>query len=302
NLGSINLSKFISNGQVSWKRLAKTVHDSVRFLDDVIEVNRYPLKKIEDLTRSNRKIGLGVMGFADMLIQLNIKYDSDEAIKFAEKLMGFVRKESRKASQKIADKRGSFKNFRNSALKKDFKRMRNAQLTTIAPTGSISIIANCSSGIEPLFGLSFVRNILDGVQLRESNAAFERIAKEKGFFSKELMMKIAKTGSIRQMKEIPIEIRKVFVTSHDISPEWHIRLQATFQRYTDSAVSKTINLPANASRADVAKAYLLAWKLKCKGITVYRYGTKKDQVLVRKECLHADSEFGGDCVGSECSF
>lgn len=279
NLGSINLAKMFVNKKFSWEKLKKTVKLAVHFLDNVIDANKYPLPEIEQITKNNRKIGLGVMGFADALIRQGISYNSNEGVVFAEKLMKFISDEARKSSEDLAKERGSFPNFGKSIHSKKFKNLRNATMTTIAPTGTISIIANCSSGIEPLFAISFVRNILGGVKLLDVNELFEEVAKERGFYSKQLMMDIAETGSLKNVKGVPNDVKKAFVTSMDISPEWHIKMQAAFQKYTDNAVSKTVNLPSNATKEDIKNIYLLAYKLKCKGITVYRYGSKKEQVL-----------------------
>ncbi len=280
NLGSINLSNMVENGKINYKKLAKTVETAVHFLDNVIDVNKYPLNEIERMTKGNRKIGLGVMGFADMLIKLDIAYNSEKAIALAGKIMSFILKEAREASLELAKIRDVFPNFRGSIYDvKDGLRVRNATTTTIAPTGTISIIANCSSGIEPIFALSYVRNILGGEELIEINPLFEKVAKEEGFYSDELMRKIAETGTIQGMEEIPKEIQKVFVTALDISPEWHIKMQSEFQKYIDNAVSKTVNFPKTASRKDVEKVYMLAYELECKGVTIYRYGSRKEQVL-----------------------
>ncbi|MCP8310520.1 MAG: vitamin B12-dependent ribonucleotide reductase [Candidatus Methylarchaceae archaeon HK01M] len=311
NLGSINLKKMVKD-EIMWEELMDTVHTSVHFLDNVIDVNNYPLPQIEKMTKGNRKIGLGVMGFADMLLKLGIPYDSKEALTIAEKLMSFISKEAIEKSRELAEERGSFPNFDGSLWeRKGYRMLRNASVTTIAPTGSISIIAGCSSGIEPLFAISFVRNVLEGTKLLEVNPTFEEIARKKGFYSEDLMMKIAKKGSIEDIEGIPEDVRRVFVTALDIEPEWHIRMQAAFQKYTDNAVSKTINLPHDATVEDVRNAYLLAYKLGCKGITVYRYGSKKDQVLylgsvLRKEkgetleYVSAESEYSGGCPASYC--
>jgi len=311
NLGSINLVKMFSEDKkdVDWEKLGESVRNAVRFLDNVIEVNRYPAKEIDEITRNNRKIGLGIMGFAELLLKLFIPYDSDDALKVGEKIMKFISEEGIKASQELAEERGSFPNFEKSRWKKKgFKAMRNATVTTVAPTGTISIIANTSSGIEPLFAISFVRNVMGGVKLLEINSIFEKVAKERGFYSSELMLEIAKKGSIQEIKGIPENIKRVFVTAFDVSPEWHVKMQAAFQKYVDNAVSKTVNLPANAKIDDVRKIYLLAYKLGCKGITVYRYGSKKEQVLniapeFLKEPIIADSEFAGGCPATEpCTF
>ncbi len=279
NLGSINLSKMVEDGKINWDKLKETVRTAVHFLDNVIDVNNYPLPEIEKNTKANRKIGLGVMGFAELLIQLNIPYDSEEAVATAEKTMKFISDEARKMSVELAEERGSFPNFKGSIWeKKGYKMMRNATLTTIAPTGSISIIANASSGIEPLFAVSFVRNVM-GTQLFEVNQLFEKIAKERGFYSTELLTLIAKTGSVKGVKEVPEDVQRIFVTALDIAPEWHVKMQAAFQKYTDNAVAKTVNLPHEATLEDVRKIFMLAYELKCKGVTVYRYGSKREQVL-----------------------
>ncbi|MCD6171454.1 MAG: vitamin B12-dependent ribonucleotide reductase [Thermoplasmata archaeon] len=285
NLGSINLSKFVEGNDINWEKLKYVVWKAVHFLDNVIDRNKYPIPQIKKMTLANRKIGLGVMGFADLLIKLKIPYDSDEALKIAEKIMSFIEKEGKLASIELGKKRSSFPNFKGSLLEKKYEAMRNATVTTIAPTGTISIIAGCSSGIEPLFAISFVRNVLDkGDKLYELNPYFEKIAKEMGFYSDELMKKIAdNNGSVQGIEEIPIELQRIFVTALDISPEWHVKMQAAFQKYTDNATSKTINLREEATIEDVRNAYMLAYQLKCKGITVYRYGSRPEQVLVVKE-------------------
>lgn len=310
NLGSINLSRMVKNSDVDWDKLRRVVRVAVHFLDNVIDANRYPLPQIEKITKENRKIGLGVMGFAELLIQLNIPYDSNEAIGVAEKVMSFISEEARKKSEELALERGSFPNFDVSVWKeKGYKAMRNATLTTIAPTGSISIIAGTSSGIEPLFAISFVRNVI-GTQLLEVNHLFEKVAKERGFYSLELMTEIAKKGSIRDMGNIPEDVRRVFVTALDIDPEWHVRMQAAFQKHVDNAVSKTVNLPQEATIEDVSKIFWLAYKLKCKGITVFRYGSRTEQVLVlpptpsgvppEERYVKVDSEYAGGCPSRIC--
>ena len=298
NLGSINVSKFVENGEINWERLKEAVWSSVRFLDDVIDVNRYPLPKIEEMTKANRKIGLGIMGFAELLIKLKIAYDSMDALSVAEKLMQFITNEARLCSTELGLEKGSFPNFELSVLS-TYDAMRNATVTTIAPTGTISIIGNCSSGIEPLFAVAFVRNVMGG--MLEINKLFEDIAKERGFYSKELIAEIAKRGSIQDIERIPEDIKNVFVTALDISPEWHVRMQVAFQRYTDNAVSKTVNLPSDATWGDVKRVFLLAYKLKCKGVTVYRYGCKEGILslevpkLMLEEYVCADSEYTGEC-------
>jgi ribonucleoside-diphosphate reductase alpha chain len=282
NLGSINLSRMISEDSpaIDWGRLAQVVRTAVRFLDNVIDVNKFPLPVIEEITKSTRKIGLGVMGFADMLIRLGIPYDSEEALKTGKSVMEFVEKEATATSVELARERGIFPAFQGSIYdKRGAPRVRNATRTTIAPTGTISIIANCSSGIEPLFALSYFRNILDGDKLVEVNPLFEEVAKKEGFFSDELMKALAEKGKVRGIEGIPQWVQLVFVTAHDISPEWHVKMQAAFQRHTDNAVSKTINFPHEATREDVARAFMLAYKEGCKGITIYRDRSREAQVL-----------------------
>ncbi len=296
NLGSINVSRvvrdrfpaleefsdvreFLSKA-IDFSELKQIIWDAVHFLDNVIEINRYPLPEIEAKTRGNRKIGLGIMGFADMLIKLNVRYDSEMAEKIAREIMSFVQEESKAASASLGEKRGNFPNYHGSVYDNpETPYMRNATTTTIAPTGTISIIAGCSSGIEPIFAVSFVRKVLDGQELVEINPLFEKAAKEMGFYSQELFKKVSEKGSIKEMEEVPRSVRDVFVTARDISPGWHLRIQAAFQRYTDNAVSKTINFPFKASVEDVRKAYLLAYELGCKGITIYRDRSRADQVL-----------------------
>jgi len=241
-------------------------------------VSIYPLDKINELAHGNRKIGLGVMGFADMLYQMEIPYNSKKALSIAEDVMSFIQDQSKKASAELAEERGVFKNFDKSIFKNSSP-VRNATTTTIAPTGTLSIIAGCSSGIEPLFGLSFVRNVMDGDKLLEVNPHFKKIAQERGFFTEELLNKIAKEGTLKGIDEIPADVKKVFVTAHDISPEWHVKMQAAFQKYTDNAVSKTVNLPYEATPNDVLNVYNLAYELGCKGVTIYRDGSKDKQVL-----------------------
>jgi ribonucleoside-diphosphate reductase alpha chain len=284
NLGSINLAKFVMKkdgiASVDFEGLREIVWRSVRFLDNVIDMSNYPLPEIEKMVRGNRKIGLGVMGFADMLFQLRIPYDSQRALDVAEEVMAFVQRESKEASKDLALNRGVFPNFDRSRFKdKQDCRYRNATTTTIAPTGTLSIIAGCSSGIEPLFALSFIRRVMDNDELVETNPYFERVAREKEFYSPELMDEIARKGSIRHLAGIPAEVKDVFVTAHNITPEWHTRMQAAFQKYTDNAVSKTVNLPKDATVEDVLMIYNLAYDLGCKGVTIYRDGSKENQVL-----------------------
>jgi len=282
NLGSVNLNNMLKadSNEIDWEKLSRTVKNAVHFLDNVIDMNNYPLKKIEQITRSNRKIGLGVMGFADMLIKLNIPYNSEDAIALAEKVMAFVLKKAREESRVLGKKRGVFPNFDKSIYKNGKEGMlRNATLTTIAPTGTLSIIAGCSSGIEPLFALSFTRKILDNQQLTDVNPYFKDVATTRGFFSPELMKSIAEKGSIAEIEEIPEDVKKVFVISHDINAIWHVRMQGAFQKYTDNAVSKTVNFHQDATEADVREVYLMSYKLGCKGITTYRDKSREEQVL-----------------------
>ncbi|MGI6096929.1 MAG: vitamin B12-dependent ribonucleotide reductase [Dethiobacteria bacterium] len=291
NLGSINLSQVASAEKgIDWELLRETVHTAVHFLDNVIDANNYPLPEIEKLTKATRKIGLGVMGWGDLLYKLKIPYNSEEALQKAEEVASFINEESKKASANLAEKRGFFPYFKGSTYeKKGFPPLRNATTTTIAPTGTISIICGTSSGIEPLFALAFRRNIMDNDLLLEVNPVFEEEAKKSGFYSRELMEKIAQSGSIQGMEEIPQRIREVFVTAHEIEPEWHLRMQAVFQKHTDNAVSKTVNLPREATREDVAKIYKLAYTLSCKGVTIYRDQSREQQVL-QKGTLRKEKE------------
>jgi len=283
NLGSINLAKFVKGDEFDWERLKEAVWTCTRFLDNVIDVNGYPIPEIEKMTKANRKVGLGVMGWADALFLLGIPYDSERAIALAEKVMKFIQDESHKASQALAEERGVFPNWKGSVWEKRGLKMRNATTTTIAPTGTISIIANCSSGIEPVFALAYKRaNILDGEEFFEVNWIFENALKQRGLYSEKLIEKIAETGSIQKL-DLPEDMKRVFKCALEIAPEWHVRMQAAFQKFTDNAVSKTINLPNSATRLDVEKAFLLAYELRCKGITVYRDGSREEQVLMLKK-------------------
>lgn len=305
NLGSINLAKMFVNKKFSWEKFRQTICKSVHFLDNVIDANRYPMPEIEMITKANRKIGLGIMGFAETLIKIGIPYNSKEAVGFAQKISKFLRDESHKKSQEFGQRRGSFPNFQSSIYSKRYEFLRNATLTTIAPTGTISIIADCTSGIEPLFAIAFTREILEGTQLLEVNREFKENSKEKGFYSKALMSKIARRGSVQGIKEVPKQAQRIFVTALDIDPEYHVKIQSAFQEHTDNAVSKTVNLPENATVADIKKIYMLAYKLKSKGITVYRYGSKENQVIsfgkTPAELLKVKTEYSGGCPGEECA-
>ena len=281
NLGSLNLANMVQDGQINYEKLGRTVELAVHFLDNVVDINRYPLSEIEKTTKSNRKIGLGVMGFADMLIQLGLPYSSPEATRVAEEVMRFIDDKAFAKSCQLGEARGAFPNFADSiyGLKDPDQPVRNATRTTIAPTGTISILAGCSSGVEPLFAVSYVRRVMDNDELFEVNPVFEKIAREKGFYSTELIKKIAHAGSLQGIEEIPLKYRKLFETAHDITPQNHIDIQAAFQRYTNNAVSKTINFGHDATVEDVENAFMLAYKTGCKGLTIYRDGCRENQVL-----------------------
>jgi ribonucleoside-diphosphate reductase alpha chain len=298
NLGSINLSKMVEKRKINWDKLRDTIKIAVHFLDKVIEVNPWPIPEIGEITGANRKIGLGVMGFAELLIQLGVPYDSDEALKIGEQIAKFLEVEAVKVDEDLAEKRGTFKNLGKS-IWKEGKARRNATVTTIAPTGTISIIAGSSSGIEPIFAIAFMRNVLEGERLLELNPLFERTAKDQGFYNSDLLEEIARVGSTKGVEGVPEDVKRLFVTAHDISPEWHVKMQAVFQRHTENAVSKTVNLPENATVKDVSDVYHLAHELGCKGVTVYRYGSKEGQVLnlglkeEKDEYVMADENFAG---------
>ena len=291
NLGSVNLAKFVRHplpdnytpsspaDGVDWERLAETIRLGVHFLDNVIDQNRYPIPQIEEQTRNNRRIGLGIMGWADLLVQLRLPYDSPEALALADRLMEFVFAEARNHSSELAKTRGKFPNWEHSVYAADQVAMRNATVTTIAPTGTISIISGCSSGIEPYYALAYERNVLDGTRLTEINPYFEQAARDGGFYSDELVQKIATRPSIAELDDIPDTVKAIFLTAADVSPEQHIRMQAAFQQHCDSSVSKTINLPETATRAEVRQAFELAYRLGCKGVTIYRDNSRPDQVL-----------------------
>ena len=287
NLASVNLARMVRHrdGEVTmdWDRLAEVVRTTVHLLDNVIDMNNYPIKEIEDMSKTTRRIGLGVMGFSDLLIEMGIRYDSEEGLELAEQVMGRVNHETALASSELSQIRGTFPAWEDSAYSTEgpfgeARPMRNSAPTTIAPTGTISIIAGASSGIEPLFALSYVRNVMDNTRLVEVNPYFEAVARREGFYTEELMEQLAETGSLETL-DVPEWVKEVFRTSHDINPEWHVRMQAAFQRHTDNSVSKTINFPHDATLGDVANAYTMAYELGCKGITVYRDGSKSGQVL-----------------------
>ncbi len=312
NLGSINLTKFIltDGSDFDWDRLEIAIQNAIHFLDNVIDANSIPIREIEQVTKTNRKIGLGIMGWADSLIMLGIRYDSKEALIMAEKLMKFIRQISYNTSVELAEKRGSYTNFKFGIYPVRYKRLRNATLNTIAPTGSLSIIAGVSSGIEPLFAVAYYRQVLENMKLIEINKIFHSISIERGFYSRSLMEKISHGLSIQKLSEIPRDVRDLFVTAYDIEPIWHLRMQAAFQKYVDNAVSKTINLPYDASVEEVQDIYIKAYELGLKGITVYRYGSKAEQVIYlglpkeggeeQKRKVTVSSEFAGHCSSGIC--
>ncbi|MHB1361711.1 MAG: adenosylcobalamin-dependent ribonucleoside-diphosphate reductase [Thermoleophilia bacterium] len=326
NLGSIDLSKLVrrggggqsggrggaaGGGKMDWQRLGELVDIAVHFLDNVIDANRFPLPQITEMTNGNRKIGLGVMGFAEALVRMGIRYDSEAALAKAGEIMKFIEERAVAKSVEIAGRRGSFPNFVGSLWQqRGLAALRNSTVTTIAPTGTISVIAGCSSGIEPLFAISFVRDVMEGTHLLETNAEFERVAHERSFYSEELMLEISRSGSVQGVDQVPEDVQNVFVTALDIDPEWHVRMQAAFQKRVDNAVSKTINLPRGAGIDDVRRAFVLAWELGCKGITVFRYGSKREQVLYlssqvagevgQNGQVRAGAEFAGGCPAVDC--
>jgi ribonucleoside-diphosphate reductase alpha chain len=284
NLASINLSHMTEdsggNTRISWKKIRKTVHAVTRFLDNAIEVNNFPLSQVEEITKKNRKIGLGLMGFAEMLINLGISYDSVEAINIAEKVMSFINSEAIYASIKLAEERGCYPNWRKSAYAKEGRKMRNATVSSIAPTGTISIIAGTSASIEPLFAIAYRRShILENQTFSEMNPIFLEYIKRMGIYRTELIEDLIVAGNLKHLEAIPDMVKKIFITALEIPYEQHIRVQAAFQKYVDNSVSKTINLTEDSEVEDVRNAYLLSYRLGCKGVTIFRQGSKKEQVL-----------------------
>jgi ribonucleoside-diphosphate reductase alpha chain len=304
NLGSINLARTITNGRVDWDRLDHVAGVAVRFLDDVIDVSRYPFPELGEATRATRKIGLGVMGLAELLATLGVPYDSEEALRLAGQVMHRIKQAGSTASRRLAEVRGSFPAIGDSRFARSGPR-RNAQVTSVAPTGTISLIAGTTAGIEPMFAIAFTRAIV-GRHLLEVNACFDRVARDQGFYRDDLIAEIAQRGGVRGYPQLPKEVRAAFPTAAEIAPEWHLRMQAAVQRYVDAAVSKTVNLPAAATVDDIRTIYLAAWKAKVKGITVYRYGSREGQVLTyaapEPELAQAETEFSGGCAGRGCEF
>jgi ribonucleoside-diphosphate reductase alpha chain len=304
NLGSINLARMTGGGGVDWDRLAKVTACAVRFLDDVIDVSRYPFAELGDAARAGRKIGLGVMGLAELLATLGVPYDSAEGVRLAGRIMRHIRGAAYAASAQLAERRGAFPAIGQSRFAGSVP-LRNAQLTSVAPTGTISLIAGTTAGIEPMFAIAFTRTII-GRHLLEVNPTFDRLARDRGFYRDELVAEIAHRGGVRGYPKLPADIRAAFPTAGEIAPEWHLRMQAAVQRHVDAAVSKTINLPAGATADDIRRIYLAAWKAKVKGITVYRYGSREGQVLTfaapKPAIPQADSDFTGGCIGRNCEF
>ncbi len=284
-LGSLNLNRFIDEEkrELLWEQLRQAVHTAVHFLDNVIDMNNYPKPEIEQQTKNTRKFGLGIMGFADVLFKLHVKYDSEQGLEIADQLMSFIRNAAYEQSMNLALQRGVCPAWNGSDHQRQGRKMRNMTCLSIAPTGTISILADASPSCEPLYALSYHKTVLGDTELIYVNKTFESVAKEQGFYSPELIRKVARSGSIQQCLEIPQKVRDIFVTAQDISPEWHIKMQATLQKYVDNSISKTINFPRTATIKDVENAYLLAWKAKCKGITIYRDGSYEDQVMNIKE-------------------
>jgi ribonucleoside-diphosphate reductase alpha chain len=308
NLGSINLARMVKGGGVDWDRLSDVAELAVRFLDDVIDVSRYPIPELEVATRATRKIGLGVMGLAEMLASLGIPYDSEHGVRLAGRVARCIKQVAHAASVRLAEDRGAFPVFSDSRFAGSAPR-RNAQLTSIAPTGTISLIAGTSAGIEPMFAIAYTRAVI-GRRLLEVNPCFDRLARDRGFYRHDLIAEIAQRGGVRDYPHLPAEVRAAFPTAAEIAPDWHLRMQAAVQRHVDAAVSKTVNLPADATVDDIRAIYLAAWRAKVKGITVYRYGSRQGQVLSYaspfpapdRALLSADATFSGGCVGHLCEF
>jgi ribonucleoside-diphosphate reductase alpha chain len=303
NLGSINLARMVTAGRIDWDRLAEVTTLATRFLDDVIDVNRYPVPELADASRATRKVGVGVMGLAELLATLGIPYDSEQAVRLAGRIAGHIQQATHAASVDLARARGCFPAFPNSRLPQATP-LRNAQLTAVAPTGTISLIAGTTAGIEPMFAVAYIRAVL-GSHLLEVNPYFDRLARDHGFYSDELITEIARSGTIRTNPHIPATVRAAFPTALEVTPEWHLRMQAAVQRHVDAAVSKTINLPATSTPDDIEAIYLAAWKAKAKGITVYRYGSREGQVLTLAADStppYADATFTGGCAAGACEF
>lgn len=287
NLGSINLAKFVEldcsktdwRKKINWPRLRYVIRLATQFLDNVVELNKYPIKQIQEMTQYHRRLGLGVMGFAKMLTKMGIRYDSDEAVKLGEEIMKFITEEARKMSHEMGRARGSFPGFSESIWAGKYDAMRNATVTSIAPTGTISMIADTSSGIEPLFALAYIKTVMDGTKLYYSDDVFEHVLKVRGLYSQELMQKIIENGTIQEIEDMPSDIKNIFIVSYDLKTDAHVKMQAAFQKHTDLAVSKTVNMPNEATVDEVETTYLLAWRTGCKGITVYRDGSRGEQVL-----------------------
>ncbi len=287
NLGSINLTRVLKNAgesyEINYEKLLDIIKKAVRFLDNVIDVNRFPLPRIEEMTKKTRKIGLGLMGFADMLIRLGIPYNSEQAVSLADELMAFIKEEVYKASSELAKERGVFPAFKGSIHDADSRKMRNASCITFTNTGTVSLIANCSSGIHPIFSMAFVRNILDGEKLLDVHTIFEEMARKKGVFTKEVLEELATGKKLTDIDGIPEKFKRIFVTTGDIDPTWCVKIQAAFQKHADNAISQTVNFPESATRQDIANLFLMAYELGLKGITAYRDGSRKEQVLCTGE-------------------
>jgi ribonucleoside-diphosphate reductase alpha chain len=304
NLGSINLARMTSGGRVDWDRLAEVAGLAVRFLDDVIDVSRYPVPELGEATRASRKIGLGVMGLAEMLASLGVPYDSEHGVRLTSQVVRCIQQAAHAASARLGEDRGAFPAFADSRFAGSAP-VRNAQVTSVAPTGTISLIAGTTAGIEPMFAIAFTRAIV-GRHLLEVNPCFDRLARDRGFYRDELIVEIAQRGGVRGCAHLPAEVRAAFPTASEIAPEWHLRMQRAVQRHVDAAVSKTVNLPATATVDDIRDIYLAAWKAKVKGITVYRYGSREGQVLTfaapEPAIPQAGTDFSGGCVGHVCEF